>query len=296
MIARYLIAKRAITKCSTIKRSNIKLMPIRSLRAGGVLAATFATLLFSLPAQAMPCGGDFNTWVAGFKREAASKGISSRALVALDGVTESAQVLSLDRRQGVFSQSFETFSGKRIAERINKARGFMKQYASTLRRIEDQFGVPGGIVIAIWGLETDFGVSIGKQPAIRSLATLAHDCRRTDMFQRELLAALTILDRGDLTQDEMRGAWAGELGQTQFLPSNYTRFAVDYDGDGRRDLIRSRPDVLASTANYLKGYGWQRGQPWDEGTPNFAVLRQWNRALVYSKTIAEFANRLERGQ
>jgi membrane-bound lytic murein transglycosylase B len=112
------------------------------------------------------------------------------------------------------------------------------------------------------------------------------------MFQGELLAALRIIDRGDLSAAEMRGAWAGELGQTQFLPSSYLKFAVDFDGNGRRDLIRSVPDVLASTANYLKGYGWQRGQPWTEGTNNFAVLKEWNKAPVYQKTIALFASRL----
>jgi membrane-bound lytic murein transglycosylase B len=106
---------------------------------------------------------------------------------------------------------------------------------------------------------------------------------------------LRIIDRGDLTAGEMRGAWAGELGQTQFLPSSYVKFAVDFDGNGRRDLIRSVPDVLASTANYLRGYGWHRGQPWTEGTANFEILRQWNKAHVYAKTIALFATWLSGG-
>jgi len=121
----------------------------------------------------------------------------------------------------------------------------MLVHASMLQRIEARFGVPGSIVIAIWGLETDFGVDVGKQPALRALATLAHDCRRSQMFQGELLAALQIIDRGDLSPAEMRGAWAGELGQAQFLPSNYLKYAVDFDGNGRRDLIRSVPDTLA---------------------------------------------------
>src|SRR5262249_17944085 len=148
------------------------------------------------------------------------------------------------------------------------------------------------ILIAIWGLETDFGAGTGKHPAIRAIATLAHDCRRSDMFQGELMAALTIIERGDLSAAELRGAWAGALGQTQFLPSKYVAYAGDFDGKGRRDLIRSVPDVLASTANYLKGYGWQAGQPWSEGTHNFAVLKAWNKAEVYQKTIALFATRL----
>jgi lytic murein transglycosylase len=164
-----------------------------------------------------------------------------------------------------------------------------------LQRIEQQFGVPGAVVIAIWALETDFGVVMGKQNALRSLATLAHDCRRTERFQNELLDALRIIDRGDLTAAEMRGAWAGELGQTQFLASSYLKFAVDFDGNGKRDLIRSVPDVLASTANYLRGYGWQRGQPFGEGTANYAVLKEWNKSGVYQKTISVFASRLMNG-
>ena len=164
-----------------------------------------------------------------------------------------------------------------------------------LSRIEQEFGVPGAVVVAIWGLETDFGANIGKIPTIRALATLAYDCRRTELFQGELLAALRIIDRGDLVPTEMRGAWAGELGQTQFLPTSYLRFGVDYDGDGRRDLLRSAPDVLASTANYLKGYGWKPRQPWTPGGPNFDVLLAWNKSQVYSRTVAAFAARLDRG-
>jgi len=150
-------------------------------------------------------------------------------------------------------------------------------------------------VVAIWALETDFGAVMGKQPALRSLATLAYDCRRSEKFTGELIAALKIIDRGDLTPAEMKGAWAGELGQTQFLASSYLKFAVDFEGNGKRDLIRSVPDVLASTANYLKGYGWQSGAPFDEGSANFAVLSEWNKSPVYQKTIAVFAQRLMGG-
>jgi lytic murein transglycosylase len=168
-----------------------------------------------------------------------------------------------------------------------------QQYASTLARIEQRFGVPGSVVIAIWGLETDFGTDIGKQPTLRALVTLAHDCRRTQMFQGELLAALQIIDRGDLSASEMRGAWAGELGQAQFLPSNYVKYAVDFDGNGRRDLIRSVPDTLASIANLLKEHGWQSGGGYREGSANFSVLQAWNKSTVYQKTIAAFAERLD---
>ena len=124
----------------------------------------------------------------------------------------------------------------------------------------------------------------------------AYDCRRPDKFRGELIAALQIVDRGDMAPAEMHGAWAGEIGQTQFLPSSYLKYAVDYEGNGRRDLIHSVPDVLASTANYLKGYGWQRGQPWGEGSANFQVLLQWNSSQVYTKTVAYFAQEIAGSQ
>ncbi len=259
-----------------------------------LFVACIALIIFAAPAIAAPCGGDFSGWLSAFRREAAAQGISQRALAALDGVASpDPQVISLDHRQGVFRQSFAQFSGHRIAERLAKGRRMMQTHAALLRRIEARFGVPGSVVIAIWGLETDFGVDIGKTPALRALATLAHDCRRSEMFQGELLAALQIISRGDLSPAEMRGAWAGELGQAQFLPSNYVKFAVDFDGDGRRDLIRSVPDTLASIANLLHSFGWQPGGGYREGSANFAVLVAWNKSTVYQQTIAAFAEKLD---
>jgi lytic murein transglycosylase len=258
-----------------------------------ILVCAAAIVLSGNPVLAAQCGGDFETFLDTFRREAAAQGIPARALAALDGVTPDPKVISLDRRQGVFRQSFAQFSGHRIAERLAKGQRMMQTHAALLRRIEQQFGVPGSIVIAIWGLETDFGVDIGKQPALRALATLAHDCRRTQMFQGELLAALQIISRGDLSPAEMRGAWAGELGQAQFLPSNYIKFAVDFDGNGRRDLIHSVPDTLASIANLLKSFGWQAGGGYREGSANFSVLVNWNKSTVYQQTIAAFAERLD---
>ncbi len=264
-------------------------------RASQRLILLFVLGLTHSPALAASCGGDFAAFIAEFTREAAAQKVSPRALAALDGVAPDPRVIALDRRQGVFKQSFEQFALPRINARMAKAQRLMAQHAALLASIEQRFGVPGAVIIAIWGLETDFGTGSGTRPALPALATLAHDCRRSAMFQDELLAALRIVERGDLSAGEMRGAWAGELGQTQFLPSSYLKFAVDFDGNGRRDLIRSVPDVLASTANYLKGYGWQRGQPWSEGTQNFAVLKEWNKAAVYQKTIALFATRLAEG-
>jgi lytic murein transglycosylase len=243
------------------------------------------------------CGGDFGQWLAGVKKDAAAAGISQRTITAaLGGITPDAAILALDRKQGYFKQSFETYRAKRVPPAMVQAgRAKVKQLSGLLGRIEQRFGVPGPVIVAIWGLETGFGAGSGNTPAIRSLATLAHDCRRADFFRGELMAALQIADRGDLTPAAMRGGWAGELGQTQFLPSSYLRFAVDFDGDGHRDLIHSSADALASTANYLKGYGWKPGAPWGEGTANFGVLTGWNKAEVYRRTIVYFAKQIAGG-
>jgi lytic murein transglycosylase len=243
---------------------------------------------------AAPCGsGSFEAWLADFKTEAAAKGIAQQAIAAgLAGVTLDQSVLSRDHSQKVFSQSFEEFSGRMVPPRMQRGSNMMKQYGSVLSRIEQAYGVPGEVLVAIWGLETDFGVNTGKFQTIRSLATLAYDCRRAEQFRGELMDALRIVQRGDLAPNEMRGAWAGELGQTQFMPSSWMKFAVDFDGNGRRDLLHSPADVLASTANYLASYGWQRGKDWEPGGPNFAVLQQWNKSEVYAKTVAYFATQL----
>jgi lytic murein transglycosylase len=238
----------------------------------------------------------FDQWLEAFKSDAAAQGISQRTIdAALSGITYDKKVISSDRNQKHFKQSFEQFSGRMIPPRLKRARSMLQKHAGVLGRIEQQYGVPAEVVVAIWGLETDFGSVRGNMSTIRSLATLAYDCRRSDFFTGQLVDALRVADRGDLSPSEMRGGWAGELGQTQFLPSSYVAFAVDYDGDGRPNLIASTADVLASTANYLRGHGWQPGQPWTEGTANFAVITQWNKAQVYARTVAEFARQLAEG-
>jgi len=239
------------------------------------------------------CGGNFQTWLTNFKRDASAKGISANSLAALDGIAPDENVISRDRGQKVFQQSFEEFSGRMVPPRLPRGENMMKRYGSMLVRIEQAYGVPGSVLVAIWGLETDFGSNIGSFSTLRSIATLAHDCRRADTFRAELIEALKIVDRGDLAASEMRGAWAGELGQTQLMPSAYVKFAVDFDGNGKRDLLHSPADVLASTANYLASYGWKRGEPWEPGSANFDVLRHWNRSEVYTRTVASFADQLE---
>jgi lytic murein transglycosylase len=263
--------------------------PFAVISAVLLLAFLLAPAVSAAPADAAPCGGDFANWLQGVKQEAAGKGISQATIQsALAGISYDPGIIARDHAQGVFRQSFEQFSGRMVPPRLGRGRRMMLQYASVLSRYEEQYGVPGSILVAIWGLETDFGADSGHFPTIRSLASLAYDCRRPDKFRSELIAALQIVDRGDLSPADMRGAWAGEIGQTQFLPSSYLKYAVG------RDLIHNPSNALASTANYLKGYGWQRGQPWGEGTANFQVLLQWNSSQVYTKTIAYFAQQLDR--
>ena len=265
--------------------------------ACAVLAAS--TFLAAAPAQAARCGGDFQTFVSAMAQEATAQGIS-RATIdqSMTGLTQDQTVLSFDRRQrGTFNKTFEQYVATRVgAGRISMGRQMLSRHASLLSRIEQRTGVPPQIVVAIWGLESDFGKGdIGKMPVIRTLATMAHDCRRTELFQGELLAALKILDRGDLPLRDLIGAYAGELGQTQFLPSSYIKYGVDFDGNGHVDLRHSVPDVLASTANLLKTAGWRAGQPYGEGSANFDAMREWNRATIYRKTIGYFADRLVGG-
>jgi lytic murein transglycosylase len=257
------------------------------------LAASLAT-----PALAAKCGGDFNTFVSAMGRDAAAAGVSQDVIgQALSGVTIDQNVLAFDRRQrGMFhAKSFEEYASTRvIPARIKRAQGLMQKHAQLLSRIERQFGVPASVVMAIWTLESDNGGGdIGKLPVVRTLATLAWDCRRTELFQGELIAALKIVQRGDLPLRDLVGAFAGEIGQTQFLPSSYIKYGVDFDGNGHVDLRHSVPDVLASTANLLHTAGWITGAPYGEGTENFTVaMREWNRSEIYRKTIVLMAQRI----
>ena len=252
--------------------------------------------LLACPASAAQCGGDFQTFLAAMARDAQAAGVS-RAVIdqAFAGVTSDSAVLNFDRRQrGTFRKSFEEYAATRvIPARINRARKLMQSHVALLSRIERQFGVPKELLMAIWTLESDNGTGdMGKLPVIRTIATLAHDCRRSELFQTELIAALKIVQRGDLPLRDLIGAYAGEIGQTQFLPSSYIKYGVDYDGSGHVDLRHSVPDVLASTANLLKVNGWRPGAPFGEGTENFQVMREWNRSEIYRKTMALFAERL----
>jgi lytic murein transglycosylase len=228
--------------------------------------SALAWVLATGPILAQSCQkeGSFGAWLQAFRNEAAASGISQRTIdSALSNVRFDQGIVNKDRAQGVFTQDFLTFSDRMVnSYRIQLGAANLAKYKSTFARIEQQYGVPGPVLVAFWGLETDFGANIGDGPTLTSLATLAYDCRRPAMFRKELLSALIIIDQGHLTAAGMRGPWAGELGQVQFLASRYVDYGVDFDGDGRIDMLKSAADALASAARYLQHLGWRAGEPW----------------------------------
>lgn len=231
------------------------------LALAGMLAGLAA------PAAAAPVcqnTGSFDRWMAEFRQEAAAAGISRGTIsAALDGITLDPGIIARDRRQTFFAQTFlQVVERLATNNRVQSGSRAMQRHKAIFDRAERDYGVPASVISAFWALESDFGAGMGKLTVLRSLATLAYDCRRGDMFRGELMDALRIIDRGDLKPSEMIGSWAGELGQTQFLPSHYYKHAVDYDGDGRRDLLRDNADIIGSSAAFLSSLGWQRNQPW----------------------------------
>jgi lytic murein transglycosylase len=230
---------------------------------------TFLALLGALcvPAYAQDeCGhGSFDDWLAGVRDEAEAAGVSESALQVLNDVRFDQSIVDRDRAQGVFSQSFLEFAGRMVnANRMQVGSSRLKKHGALFAEIEETHGVPGPVITAFWGLETDYGANTGDFNTLNALASLAYDCRRPEKFRPQLIYALRIIDRGDLRADEMIGAWAGEIGQVQFQPEDYFERGVDFDNDGRIDLRDSVPDVLASSANLLKEGGWRPGEPWLE--------------------------------
>ncbi|MBS0535113.1 MAG: lytic murein transglycosylase [Proteobacteria bacterium] len=226
-----------------------------------------ATWVAAGPAMAAPrCvnTGDFNQWLAQFKKEALTKGISQQTLAAASpDMYFEESVIKRDSGQGVFQLTFLQFSNRLLGgKRIPNGMAKIQEHRALFNRIEKAYGVPGEVITAVWGLESDYGALFGKFKILPALTTLAYDCRRGDKFREELLDALKIIQRGDKTVDQMTGNWAGEFGGMQFTPSNYIKYGVDFDGDGHRDLVNSIPDTLASAANYLHAIGWRRGEPW----------------------------------
>lgn len=227
----------------------------------------FAALLFPVVAQATGEAAnppEFAECVTRLKGTALERGISNavvdRDLAAVNYV---ARVIELDRKQPEFSESFATYFERRVTQdRIVRGRALLVEHRQLLNKVSREFGVPAQYLVSFWGLETNFGGYFGKMPILDSLATLACDPRRSEYFTGELINALKIIDEGSITAEKMQGSWAGAMGHTQFMPSVFLRYALDYDGDGKRDLWGSLPDALASAANFLRGIGWQKEQRW----------------------------------
>jgi lytic murein transglycosylase len=238
--------------------------PMRKTALKWAAAALGAAL--AGPALAASCHntGSYERWLEAFKTDAAAQGISRRVIAeASSSMTFDPAIVRRDHGQSVFNQTFLQFSDRMVGGgRIPNGQKKIKQHAALFAQIEKKYGVPAPVLVAFWGLESDFGANFGDYKILSAIATLAYDCRRPDFFRQQLFDALRIIERGDQTVGSMIGDWAGEFGGMQFTASDYLKNAVDFDGDGRRDLIHSIPDTLASAANFLVSLGWQRGQPW----------------------------------
>lgn len=260
-----------------------------------VAAAAVALFGFSAgAAHAAQCGNDssgFAAWLQDYQAEAEARGIKTKPLA---GVKYDTGVIKIDRNQkGAFKGTLAEFMARRApSSYVSKAKSLAKSQSGILSKIQRKYGVQPEVVLAIWGMETGFGANSGNKSVFQPLATLAYDCRRSEFFTHELDSALTIAQKGYIAASQMKGAGFGELGQTQFLPSKYLQYAVDFDGDGKRDLIHSRADVLASTANFLRGHGWSPNGGYGPGEVNYAVWNDWNRAKIYQQALAEFARRI----
>jgi membrane-bound lytic murein transglycosylase B len=230
------------------------------LSAAVALVAVAAALAAQAPAQP-----EFPVWLQGLRAEALGRGISQATIdLALATVEEPEPViLARDRAQPEQVQSLDSYVRQRVTASVRRSAQTMStRHAALLRRVEAEYGVPREVVVSIWGLESNFGRFTGVRPTVPALATLAYDPRRATLFRRELLDALTILDRGLISLDQLKGSWAGAMGQPQFMPSSYLKFAVDVDGDGTPNIWTSEADVFGSIANYLKHAGWVDGERW----------------------------------
>mgnify|MGYP005852614385 CR=1 FL=1 len=256
---------------------------------------TAGLLIFSSPGLAAPCGNDasgFAAWRTAFATEAAAAGVGERGLRALAGAQYATRTISADRNQKSFKYTLDKFMQVRGAATIvAQGRKRKARNAGFYAALERQYGVPAGVIIAIHGMETGFGSFMGDSAVVSAIVTLTYDCRRSDFFKPHAIGALMLVDRGTITAGTI-GARHGELGHTQFLPGNALAYGVDGNGDGRVDFY-DFSDALASTANFLRQKGWQPGKGYQEGQPNFAVIRQWNAATVYQQAIAIMGARID---
>lgn len=235
----------------------------------------------------------YDAWKSQIAAEAKAQGVGAKGIAALMATRYSSETIAADRNQKSFKFTIDKFMQVRGAETIiNQGRARKAKNAKLYANLEQQYGVPAGVLIAIHGMETAFGGFMGNTNIVSAISTLTFDCRRSDFFYPHMMGALILVDRGSLTMQSV-GAKHGEWGHTQFLPGNALRYGVDGDGNGRVDL-NNMVDALASTANYLRKMGWRPGQGYQKGQPNYAVLKEWNAASVYQEAIAIMGARIDR--
>ncbi|MCY1708848.1 lytic murein transglycosylase [Pannonibacter sp. SL95] len=284
---------RLVSKCS------LSLAPVAARHSGrktslpGLLVAGLSALLLSaasVEANA-PCGGDFKAFLDGVKAEAVADGVPAPvAERALAQAHLDKQVISRDRGQGVFRQTFLEFSDRSVSSaRLKHGANNMAKFAKVFERAEKEFGVPAAVITAFWGLETDFGAVQGDFNTFNALATLAHDCRRPQLFRPQLIAALHMIAHGDLDPATTTGAWAGEIGQVQMLPEDIIRHGVDGDGDGHVNLKTSSPDAILTAAKFIASLGWRKGQPWLAEVALPSDLPWAETGLGRERTVADWA-------
>ncbi len=235
---------------------------LAALIAGGLTVPAFAQT--APPAAAPVCGGDLTAFLAGVKQEAISKGIPAAAAdEALAGAQIDPKVLSRDRAQGVFRQTFLEFSQRTVSQaRLDIGRQKLKQFADVFARADSEYGVPAGVITAFWAMETDFGAVQGDFNTRNALVTLSHDCRRPELFRPQLIALIEMVQHGDLNPATNTGAWAGEIGQVQMLPEDIIAHGVDGDNSGHIDVKGSSPDAVLTAAKFIQSMGWKKGEPW----------------------------------
>jgi membrane-bound lytic murein transglycosylase B len=252
-----------------------------------------ACLLLLMGVSVARAAEDFLAWRSDFAARARDAGISEATLKnALDTVQEpNERIMALDQKQPEKKALFSEYINRVVSqERVTTGSARLRDYGDLLQAVSKQYGVPAEIIVSLWGVETHYGAITGGFPVVESLATMAYEGRRRDFFEKELIAALRILDQGHIDLPEFIGSWAGAMGQCQFMPSSFENFAVDGDGDGHRDIWTNPKDIFPSIANYLKEHGWQAGQPWGRAVKLPAGFDISKEALKDPKTLAEWRN------
>ena len=256
----------------------------------------FSILLFlASPANATDADADFSAWLDQFRAEAEKQGISARTLdIAFANAEVVDKVIELDQKQPENKITLDEYLQKTVvASRIKNGREELSQNRELLEKILKKYQVPASVIVALWGMETSYGENTGDFSTINALATLAYEGRRAEFFRKELANALWMMELEKLTADDFRGSWAGAFGQCQFMPSSFLKYAVDFDGDGKRDIWENNADIFASIANYLHSEGWDEKGEIIEGSNNFKVLLKWNRSRYFATAVGQLAKKIE---